>query len=222
MLVTDGLSYLRIYWDDGTVGRKNMRFRNATTKPPVTGWGNVFVLLGEKYDTIFCPYSFEAVQAPKDCAELAKPVEPNEWRPQWWAEHLQRKWDSFQRCGSQVDYGVAALLFKALNMPVPVVSLKADGTEDTKRKGGKEEAEELIKPVKQSSKRGKVLAWMLAEGGGRKSMRMAMSELDMTLSNFQSHLHVIHKDHGIGYRIVGESAEIVLPTFMEKADDCWG
>ncbi len=215
MMIAEDLQYFRIFWDDGSVGRRDPRFRNATTKPPVTGWANVFVLEGEKFDTIFCPYSFEAVQAPKGCYELSKPKEPSEWRSSWWQEHLQRKWDYFQRTGTQVSYDIASLVFRKLGMLVPVAKLTAEGGENTKAKGGKPEAEELTKPIKRKGKRGLVLDWFLKEEGGRKSIHLAMADLDMTRSNVLSHLFMLNKDHGVGYRLVGESAEVVLPVFHE-------
>ncbi len=208
MQVAEGLEWRHIYWVRGTMPR-GVRFRNAVTDPPCSGWQHAFVLTGEKRSTIFCPYSFDAHTVPNDCLEVAQSAESKEYRPDWLHDLMKRKWDQFQTLGWQKDYDTCALILRRLGLPVPA-QIMTGGGEDDRKKGGKEVGSALLKPVKRDGKRGRFLAWFL-EGGGSRSVREAMAEFSMTRSNALSYLYMLQKDHGIGYTLVGDVAAVTLP-----------
>ena len=225
MQVLEGLDWVRIYYVRGTMP-KGARLHYAVKDPPTSGWQHAIVIRGEKRSTIFCPFTFDAWTVRNDCAELETCLEDVEFRPDWFAEFMPKKWTEFQSFGWNKDYDTAALVLKRMNLPVPEQLLKG-GEEDTRKKGGKEVAAKLLKVVKKASKRGKFLDWFLS-GDGPRSIREAMAEFSMTRSNALSYLHMINKDHGIGYELVGDTASIVLPKdcanpfdVKEDGDDGW-
>lgn len=210
MIIVEGLEWRHIYWTKGVLSRKHSRHINEVIDPPNSGWGLAFVLPGKKRSTIFSPYSFQAWTVQNDCAELALSTEPpEEFRPAFIREMVERKWHAFQSWGMQLDYDTCALVMRRLGWEVPAQVLMG-GEEDTRKKGGKTVSSELIKPVKRDGKRGRFLQFFLDNDGSR-SVREVMAELSMTRSNALSYLYMLQKDHGIGYELVGDMATVSLP-----------
>ncbi|KFH18459.1 hypothetical protein ELZ19_06945 [Brucella abortus] len=222
MQVAEGLEWLHIYWVRGDVP-KNMRatYRYEVKDPPCSGWQHAFVIRGEKRSTIFCPYSFDAHTVRNDCAELMGAVEPKgDFRLEFMLGLMRKNWDEMQGRGWIKDYDTAALVFRRLGSEVPLQVMRG-GEEDTRKKGGKDVANTLEKPVKLSGKRGKFLLWFL-EGGGSRSVREAMAEFSMSRSNALSYLFMLRKDHGIGYELVGDVATVMLPEGCSNPfDEPW-
>ena len=209
MEVLEGLEWKHIYWVRGHVP-KGMQYRNAVSDPPCAGWQHAFVLVGEKLSTIFCPYSLSAYTVRNDFAEISLATEPRtEFDLESIVALMKRKWEEFQGFGFQKDYDTCALVLRKLGQEVPAQVLTGGG-EDTRKKGGKPVEAALKKAVKAVSKRGKFLKWFLDNDNSR-SIREAMAVFSMSRSNALSYLHMIHKDHGIGYELVGDMATVMLP-----------
>lgn len=213
--VTDKLGWAQVYWTIGKTKDRNAEAQDG----PCAGWSHVFVLPGDKRTTIFCPYSFESYQLSNRSSEVRAMRGPREgFRHEWAKEHLPRKWEQLAAFGFQRNYDLAAVVLKELGLEVPRNLPAGDGGE-AKERGGKPVESALKKPVKRGSKRGSFLAWFLSDGGGPKSIREAMAEFGITRSNALSYLFMIQKDHGIGYRLVGDAAEVVLPDGCEDPFD---
>lgn len=217
MRVAEGLDWLYVYWVRGVVS-KRAKFQNAVKDPPCAGWQQALVLTGEKHSTIFCPFSLTAYSVPNDCGELAGSREPEPFRTDFMVGLITRNWEQFQGFGFSRDYDTAALVLRRLDAPVPAQVMKGGG-EDTRTRGGKSVGDRLTKPVKLASKRGRFLVWFLADDGGPKSVRECMAEFGVTRSNALSYLFMLNKDHGLGYGLVGDTAEVFLPEGCESPFD---
>lgn len=206
---TAELEWLRIYYVKGTAP-KGSRHRYEVADPPCSGWQFAVVIPAGKRSTIFCPYTLESYSVRSDCAELATARRDLGPLPEAFVVRtIKEKWAEMQARGWMKDYDTAALVLRRLGAEVPAQVLKG-GEEDTRRKGGKEVAVTLEKPVKRASKRGRFLEWFLA-GGGSRPVREAMAEFGMTRSNALSYLFMLQKDHGIGYALTGDTAVLTLP-----------
>jgi hypothetical protein len=213
-IIEEGLEWRRIFWVNGSTP-KGSSYRNTVSNPPCNGWQSAFVILGEKRSVVFCPYTFESFPMPNDAAELIGSL-PNDVTTKtriWLKDILKRKWQENQTLGLMKDYDTAALVFRRFGMEPPQQLVKG-GEEDVREKGGKQPAKELLKPVRRKGKRGDFLQYFLDNFGSR-SVREAMADLEMTRSNVLSYLFIIQKDHGIGYRIIGDTVDIVLPDGVD-------
>lgn len=215
--ITDKLYWGRIHWVVGTTP-KGMT-RNDVTDPPTNGSQCCFVIPGDKRWMVFCPVSFSSYQVTVGGYEQ-KTFEgsPTPFDPAKLADWLIAKWETFAEHGNQVDYNMAARVIKELGGKVPTVVPMSTDEDPNKERGGKPVADNLVKPVKRTSKRGKVLEWFIETGEAR-SIREAMAEFDTTRSNVLSYLHNLNKDHGIGYRLVGDTALVELPA--DCGDNPW-
>ncbi|UFK26699.1 hypothetical protein [Roseobacter phage RDJL6] len=215
--IVDGVEWRHIYWVLGDTPRGSVH-RNAVRNAPCSGWQHAVVLPGEKRSTIFCPYTMTAYTVPTKCGELASSKEPRDLMPKdKLVKRIQDKWKECQALGWSRDYDTAALILRKLGGEVPAQVLRG-GEEDTRKKGGKDVASTLKKPVKRSSKRGKFLEWFL-DNGGSCSVREAMAEFGMSRSNALSYLYMIQKDHGIGYELVADVAHVTLPEGCDNPFD---
>lgn len=209
MEIAEGIEYLHIYWVRGS-SPKGAQHRSEVQDPPCSGWQHALVLRGERRSTIFCPFTMTAYQVSNRSAEMMSASPP---RGSGDRERIVRiitdNWAQYQSFGWMRDYDTAALILRKLDAPVPEQLLRG-GEKDTRKKGGKEVAKALAKPVKKEGKRGQFLQWFL-EGGGSRSVREAMAHFSMTRSNALSYLFMLKKDHGIGYELVGDMATVVLP-----------
>lgn len=208
MQIAEGVEWIRVHWVRGPLP-KGVRWRNAVSDPPCSGAQHAFLLRGDKMSTLFCPYSMQGYLVPNDCSEVTLADLDVEFRPEYVADLANRKWAQYQGWGQQRDYDTCALVMRRMGWEVPA-QVMAGGQEDTRKKGGKDVATTLIKPVKRKGKRGNFLAWFLDNEGSR-SIREAMAEFSMTRSNVLSYLHMLRKDHGIGYELVGDMATLQLP-----------
>lgn len=213
--VTPGLGYARIFWMAGVDPNKNPRFRSEVKDPPCNGWMGAFVLdKGGKQVTLFCPFTFRAFPVTKQSAEYNGMV-PQRFDAEGWQERFHRTWDENVQRGWARDFDVAASVMRLLDIEVPLSTIRVDEeTGEEKTRGGKETKKALTKPVKRDGRRGQVLSFFLA-AGGRRSILEAMAEMDVTRKNLLSQLFLLQKDHGIGYTITGDSAEVHLPEGVE-------
>lgn len=204
----EGLLYGRVYWTDGPVDDRNARFRSEVKTPPCNGWQGAFVLdKGGKSVTIFCPHTFQAYNVTRKSAEFAlmvpKPIDAG-----FYEKHLPKRWAEIVRYGWARDFDVAAAVMRLLYLEVPLSTRAEDDPANAKVRGGSEVSVKLARPVKKDGRRGQILAFFLQ---GRRSLLEAMAEIGVTRNNILSQLYMLKKEHGIGYAIIGDSAEIQLP-----------
>ncbi len=191
---------LRAYWSHYSIG-----------DPPVAGNSHAFIVDGGdgKRDTLLCPYTLSAYTIDKDAGEVCHddPMELTEDRLYRLVCLIQRKWREYVRMGFQRDYGVAALVLKRLGAAIPEESLRdVESTEDERVKG-KPVGDRLIKPVTKKSRRGQIATFFLENS----NVFEAMATFGMTRSAVLTHLHGLHEQHGLGYTLRGDSAELLLP-----------
>ena len=200
-------------------------FEYFVKDPPYSGFGEVFVIRGEKRSTVFCPYSFQSWAIPNVAAELMKSADKaDSFRRDFIVEHIYRKWEMYHVNSMQVDFDVAASILSKLGAKVPTVielsperkaelaRLRPEKVKKEGPSGGKAVADKVIRQVSKTSKRGKVLEFFLVEGENKpRSIREAMSEFDTTRSNILSTLFILNKDHGLGYVLKDDAASVQLP-----------
>jgi hypothetical protein len=218
----EGITYQQVYYIYGVLPR-NLRGQwpaYLVRNPPNSGFSFAFVLgkPGAKRVTIFCPFTLESSTVKADAGELleSKPEDMTKRRLAHLVELVQSRWAKYQALGHQRDYAVATAVLKLLGAAVPAQLIKG-GEEDKRERGGKPVGDELKKPVVRKGKRGNFLAWFLEDD--TRTVREAMVEFDMTRSNVLSYLYTLNKDHGIGYSLVGDTAEVVLPPGCENPFD---
>ncbi len=218
MQLADDLRFVQIHWVCGSLPKGHIQ--NHVHDAPCGGWQHAFILTGEKRSTIFCPYSFQAFSVPNDCKEIECAKEArsaDDWLKTYLPELLNKQWEWYQSHGYQKDYDTAVLVFKRLGLEVPA-QIMTGGEEDDRKKGGKDVGDELIKPVKAKSKRGKFLKYFL-DANLTRSVRETVAELSMTRSNVLSYLHMLNKDHGLGYELLGDTVTIKLPEGCTNPSD---
>jgi len=200
--------------------------------PPNTGWSRALVIWPEdnqpettskrkkqaaKRVTVFCPYTLSAYQVRFTAREVANqkayPLTPK--LIDSLAAIIDKNWKMYTNFGFHKAYDVAALVLTRLGKPVPsYMSPKLENLEynetSVPNRHGKPVADTLLRPVKSSSKRGQVCAFFMADGTG--SLREAMAKFDMSRSGVLTHLHGLHKDHGLGYVLQGDMATLMLPA----------
>lgn len=212
-LVKEKLGWVKIYWVIGNMP-SHSRNRNEVKDPPNAGWSSCFVLpAGGKRVRLFCPYTFNGYTVTKDSMEYASLEQPRDrMRRTWMREHLHRQWAKFEEFGFQRDYDTAARVMREMKWEVPVrVEPVVDLSAPEVKKRGKDAAPKLIKPVPRNGRRGEVLSWFMDSFEPR-SIREAMAEFDTTRSNILTVLFQLNKEHGLGYRLAGDAAEIELPS----------
>ena len=213
--LTDKLLWGRIFWVVGTTP-KNMT-HNCITDPPTNGSQCAFAFPGEKAWMVFCPITFQTYRVtPGSVEHKSFQGAMNPFTPVALGEWLTKKWENFARLGSQVDYNMAARVLKELGAAIPTVVPLVSEEDAHKERGGKPVGDKLLKGVKRDGKRGKVLEWFLSTGAPR-SIREAMAEFDASRSSVLSYLHNLNKDHGIGYTLIGDTADVKLPKGCKSA-----
>ena len=235
-LEVNGVFYQNVYYQPMSKGiGGDSKGLYEIKDPPNTGWSRALVVWPEdnepeptsrrkkktaKRVIVFCPYTMSAYQVRFTAREVsgqkAYPLTPE------LIDKLEaivnKNWKMYAGFGFQKAYDVAALVLTRLGKPVPNYMRPADEnleyteTSVPNRKG-KPVAEKLLRPVNASSKRGQVCAFFLEEGSG--SIREAMAKFDMTRSGVLTHLHGLHKDHGLGYVLQGDMATLMLPSGCE-------
>lgn len=235
-LEVNGVFYQNVYYQPMSKGiGGDSKGLYEIKDPPNTGWSRALVVWPEddepeptsrrkkkaaKRVTVFCPYTMSAYQVRFTAREVsgqkAHPLTPE--LIDKLEAIINRNWKMYAGFGFQKAYDVAALVLTRLGKPVPNYMRPADEnleyteTSVPNRKG-KPVAEKLLRPVNASSKRGQVCAFFLEEGSG--SIREAMAKFDMTRSGVLTHLHGLHKDHGLGYVLQGDMATLMLPSGCE-------
>lgn len=228
--LADDLYFAAVHWLNGSSPNGTGGYKHEVRDPPCCGWATVLLLDRETDDrgrpskmvTLFALNWFDSWQVGRGSFEYQSLVHPEDFRlkqgllqtaeyeealgqrmrrvmPERWAEIMRHGW-------TQKDFDTAALIMRKLGLPVPLIE-RAPGEPD-KVSGGKEVSRTLSKPVKQSSRKGQVLAFFWPES---KSIRECMAEMGITRSNVLSQLYLLQKDHGIGYELKNDAAVITMP-----------
>jgi hypothetical protein len=211
--IVDGLYYGEVYFVNGKPSESGKK--NEVHSAHWAGNGAILVLdRGAKNITLFAPYQLESFSVSRNSYE-ALSLRPTKY-PFDRASVLRclhRGWENCGIHGIAGDFDTAARVLQMLGEPVPM-RIVPEGAEPDKPRGGKE-AEAvlgLLKPVKRTGRRGQVLAFFM---GGARSIREAMAEFDVSRSNLLSQLWLLQKEHGIGYTLVGDAAQVMLPAGCE-------
>lgn len=204
--IREDLEWVRVYWVRG--GAPKHAEPSFVKDPPCSGWSAAFLMRGAKRSVLFCPYTLQGYQVPNRCYEMTghREVDFNEERI---IALMQSNWTEHQSRGNMSDYDTAAVVFKRLGLKEPEQLLKG-GEEDSRTKGGKPAAASLLKPIKKAGKRGVFLSYLM-EAEQPVSVRELMAEFDMTRSNVLSYLHVLNRDQGIGYSLIGDGITMEVP-----------
>lgn len=213
MDITPTLSWVRVSWVRGRPPPGMPHAKDYEVRePPCNGEQSALVLEGAdgKRSTILDPFTLDSYLVTNQAAELQMAKPRLEFNKAKTVKRILDAWDCSQRNGLGKDLDTAAVFLRALGAEVPTVVVSSTGPQSTEPRGGKPAADSLLKPVKRNSKRGKVLAWFLEEDEGR-SVRAAMADFGDTRSSILSTLHVLNKDHGIGYSLSGDAATIDVP-----------
>lgn len=122
------------------------------------------------------------------------------------------KWATHCRLGLPGDFDVAATVLQRLGAPVPTErpTVRIDAETGEAVRHGKEAGDRLLRQVNPDTKRGRVYAYF-SDPLGNKTIMEAMAEFGSTRSGILTHLHGLHGDHGIGYSLVGDVVEMLLP-----------
>ena len=209
--VVEGLGWGRVYWTRGPMPNNHGRARNEVKDPPNAGWSRAFIIdKGRKTVTLFSPYGFEAYNVSRSSLEyislMAEPLDLEFMRTM-----LPKRWDEICARGVMKDFDTAAAVMRLLGIEVPMTTTSARDDAEATPRGGKEVGTSLTKPVKKASRRGQVLDFFLGGKEGRRSVREAMAEIDVSRKNLLSQLFLLQKDHGIGYTVTGDAVEVHLP-----------
>jgi hypothetical protein len=229
----NGVFYQNVYYMAVSKGfAVDSKGRYEIKDPPCSGWSHALVIWPDdneevpeeskrrkrpaKRVTLFCPYTLEAYQISPGAREVAhqEAYPLTEDLIDRLAAIIDRNWKMYSGFGHQKAYDVAALVLTRLGRAVPsymspaLENLEYTETEVPNRHG-KPVGEALLRLVNRSSKRGQVCEFFInAEAG---SIREAMAKFDMSRSGVLTHLHGLHKDHGLGYVLQGDVATIMLP-----------
>ena len=231
-LEMNGVFYQNVYYQPMTKGMgADSKGLYEVKDPPNTGGSRALVVWPEdsqpetnskrkkkvaKRVTIFCPYTLSAYQVRFTAREVAQqkayPLTPK--LIDSLESIINRNWKMYAGFGFQKAYDVAALVLTRLGKPVPnYMSPKLENLEydeeNVPNRHGKPVAGSLLRPVNASSKRGQVCGFFMEDGAG--SIREAMAKFDMSRSGVLTHLHGLHKDHGLGYVLQGDMATLMLP-----------
>lgn len=213
-LLPGRLAWSKVYWVVGPMPQGAGRARNEVKDPPNAGWSSVIVIPGGGRRVIlFCPYSFDSHSVTEDSLEYSSLGMPRDRiKRTKLREMLYHQWAQMEKFGFQKDYDTAAKIMQLMGWEVPMrvvppVDLSAP---ETKRRG-KEAAAKLTKPIPRTGRRGEVLSWFM-ESLEPRSIREAMAQFNTTRSNILTILFQLNKEHGLGYRLAGDAAEIEFPA----------
>ncbi len=219
------LSLERVYFTPGG-SPKTWLYRAAVNTAPVCGYAMCLILRGEKRATILALSSLEAFTVPNKAGELHNTTVYDLEEPGMTEKIiacLNNSWTKYCELGMQKSYDTVAVILNMLGAEIPTqapIAVHRPGKAIKKdKKGGKEAADTLTKPVKKTSKRGIVAAYFAK--GDSQSLRACMAELEMSRSNVLTHLHGLHKDHGVGYELLNDTARLVLPADCDSFDSMW-
>lgn len=214
------LRVVRTYFTRGAVPN-TYRLKPAIKKPPTSGFGIAVILKNRRSHTVFSPFTLEAFVVPESCAEVQHAKDYTDLVDLDFgkvAEAVKRNWERFVRLGIQRDYGVASSILKLLGAEPPEGETpgarRAAKARETGKGGGKPAAE-TTSPLKKGTKRAAVAEFFRKPG----MIQQAMHELDLSRSGVLSHLHCINKYNGFGYKLSGDSAELVIPDGAHLFDE---
>ena len=200
MKLSEDIEFLRIYWVRGSHPRGSY----AIADPPVGGWQNAFLLDGR---VALDPYTCTIYDLPPTCNELQLAERSPYWNRMSALTAMRNGW---RRSTDDAAKAVMARVFEALGEQAPE-TVAADFVGRPKARRGKPQAEGgLLKPVKRASKRGRFLE-ALVDAGGSSALEDLQTKFRMTRNNALSYLHMLRKDHGIGYALGNGRVTLTIP-----------
>lgn len=207
------LRVVRTYFIRGGAPKTHV-YKPSIRKPPTSGYGIAVLLSNKRSHTLFSPFTLEAFVVGKNCSEVQYAedlVDLVDIDYSSVAEAIKRGWERFSRLGIQRDYGTASAVLKLLGTEPPAGETPGAARAARARKAGKsgggKPAAGKTTPLKKGTKRAKVAEFFQESA----MIQQAMHELSLTRSGVLSHLHCINKYNGFGYKLTGDSAELVIP-----------
>jgi len=213
----EGMWFQKIYcFKGGPTKHNSERHLFSIFDHPVNGQSLAFIIEPTGNSdrlTVFDPFNFTSYSVKRDAGELKdyEPIIMNETRRLQLVKQVTDKWALRCKLNLKSDFDTAGLVLKRLNGEIPEIRpkrieerVKENGE---KKRGGKEAAKKILKPLPTKGKRFDVLEHFKAG----KSIREAMAEFGMSRSTVLTHLYRLNKDHGIGYDLVGEKATLTIP-----------
>jgi hypothetical protein len=188
---------------------KGTRHPYGLDDPPVNGWGHVVKIHGEKRSTLLCPFSLRSYQVGNHFAEVAGAFDVPDYDMLKLGRLIAKNWEEAAAMGLQRDYAVAALVLGELGIPVPRVTQPTAQDGEAKVQGGKPIVHANLRPVRPDSKRGEVASFFVQERP--QSIHEAMAKLGLTRSGVLSHLFCLSRDHGVGYVLANDCANLLVP-----------
>ena len=220
----EGITVRRVYY---VVGVKRTSLASQVVyeaaNPPNAGYSRAFVIEPPKPKkeggkpgklTLFCPSTLTANQVSPECGELQRAeIETlDDERLARLGAIIVDRWKVFCSSGQPRDYDVAAMVLQRLGIPVPTERPETDSTTSAVEHG-KPALGELLKPVTRTSKRGKIAEFFMAAEG--LSMLEAMAKFGSSRAVILTHLYGLHADHGLGYKILGDTVTVHPPGGMD-------
>lgn len=235
--VVPGLALGQLYWLYGSAPQG--RPPCAVTDPPCSGWGTVLVLDETGISRrVFHSSQLKSWVLPNDCYEMLslQHVSAGASHPGWQAEMRDKLVERIRhnyaasklRGWTDPDYETADRVLRMLGSSAPAErdwqrlapaakrsdrpGAEAEATAVQQRQESKTPKASAFKPVKADSRKGQVLKFF-ADGGS--SADKAQAELGIQRNNLLSQLFLLRKDHGIEYKVSGDSVQLVLPEGQE-------
>ncbi len=200
----------RVYFVRGDYpGQASSRYE--IKDPPCAGMGHVVVIAGEKRSTLLSPFSLETWQVSNSCNEL-RGAQYLDCPPETIAKYINKAWKEAVKFNFQRDFSVAAMVLTSLGQPVPKYAPTPTALakiEHPSKRGGKALNERVLRPCRKDSKRGQIAAFFLSQEP--QSLHEAAAKLGLTRSGVLSHLFMLNKEHGVGYALANDCAQIIVP-----------
>lgn len=196
----------------------------AISQPPLAGRTTIFIIGDTCRCTLFHPYTLWSAIVPHDCEEIATSVEYLFDRATL-ARVIYEKWIMYKELGLSGDFQLAEQVLTELGGEIPHDDIPRDtsffceapetNTEAEakryKKKRGKEPDAARFRPIKMTGRRSEVAQFFCVRG----SLPEAMVKFNMTRSGVLSHLYCIWRDHGVGYSISNNGAELLPPPDVQ-------
>lgn len=233
----EGLALGQIYWLYGSApqGRPPVHVMD----PPCSGWG-VVVVLDQTADSrrVFHSSTLKSWVLPNHCYEMLslQAVSAGASHPGWREEMRERLVERLRstyaahrlRGWTDSDYATTERILRMLGSSAPDEAEWRDLAPAARRSDHSAAAPaspaasarpeprtqkaSAFKPVKLDSRKGQVLKFF-ADGGA--SAEKAQAELGIQRNNLLSQLFLLRKDHGVEYKVSGDSVQLVLPEGQE-------
>ena len=216
------LRFATMYFIKGDADDRYSSF--AISHPPLAGRTTIFIIGDTHRRTLFHPYTLWSAVVPHDCEEIATAIDYVFDRTTM-VRVIREKWIMYKELGLGGDFQLAEQVLTELGGEAPQGDIPRDMSflrlipetdaeveaKRHKKKRGKEPDAARFRPIKMTGRRGEVAQFFRVRG----SLPEAMTKFNMSRSGVLSHLFCIWRDHGVGYSVGNDSAELIPPPDVE-------